>query len=135
MNEIGGQRGVRGVSSEYVKEAIDRHLGPIATDPARESWQDFVLRARHHWIAREHEARSVGFKRAGKETEWKNLDRDIRWLLRHQVDRESPESIAGPSDVKDAVDPDKVKKAIDRLCRYIGIRRKRGRPRRTRITE
>jgi hypothetical protein len=66
------------------------------------------------------------FTPAGKETEWRNLARDISWLLRHQVNNETYEQIAGPQDRDDAIDPDTVKKAVDRLIRAIGIKRTRG---------
>ena len=127
LTEVGRGKVVPGVDPDVVRKAFDRHLGPIATDPSRESWEDFQIRARFHWIARVQEAKSFGFRPAGRESEWPNLPRDIRWLVRHQVNKETLEDIAGPQDRDNAIDPDTVKKAIDRLSRVIGLKRKRGR--------
>jgi len=62
MHELRMGRSLRGLSQDAVDAAIDRHLGPIATDPARESWDDFLLRAQHHWTARRHLAEAAGFR-------------------------------------------------------------------------
>jgi hypothetical protein len=121
-----GRGQVLGVDQGVIESALARHLGPVAADPDRESWEDFRQRARLHWLARVRLATSFGFTPAGKETEWRNLARDISWLLRHQVNNETYEQIAGPQDRDDAIDPDTVKKAVDRLIRAIGIKRTRG---------
>ena len=69
-----------------------------------------------------------GFRPAGNESEWRNLERDIKWLLQHQVSKQTLVEIAALEDQEnDAFDPDRVKKAIDRLSNMIGLKRKRGR--------
>src|SRR5947209_2389074 len=109
LAEAGRNRLAPGIAPDTITAALNRHLGPIATDPSRESWEDFQVRARHHWIARVHAAKKFGFRPAGKESEWRNLDRDIQWLLRHQVGREPYDKIAGPPEQDGTVDPDVVK--------------------------
>ena len=127
LNKAWRGREVQGVRPDVVSEAFDRHLGPIATDPSRESWEDFQIRARFHWMARVQTAKTFGFRPAGKESEWRNLDRDIRWLFRHRVNKERFDEIAGSRE-GEYVEADSVKTAIDRLSRIIGLKRKRGRP-------
>ena len=127
MQEASRGRSVPGVAPDVVEKAFDRHLGPIATDPSRESWEEFQARARSHWTARVRMAKTFGFRPAGKESEWPNLHRDLQWLIRHQVNRETFDEIAGFQTREDAVDPEGVKKAVDRLCRTIGLKRKRRR--------
>ncbi len=127
LNKTWRGRKVQGVCQDAVSEAFDRHLGPIATDPSRESWEDFQIRARFHWMARVQMAETFGFRPAGKESEWPNLDRDIRWLFRRQVNKETFDEIAD-SRAGEYVEAASVKTAIDRLSRIIGLKRKPGRP-------
>lgn len=121
-------RAVAGIEPDQVTAMLDRYLGPIGADPARESWEDFQFRARSHWTARAVAAKKFGFRPAGNESEWRNLERDIKWLLQHQVSKQTLVEIAALEDQEnDAFDPDRVKKAIDRLSNMIGLKRKRGR--------
>ena len=124
---------VPGVPLQVIEQACDRHLGPVAVDPSLESWDDFLERARSHWHARVREARKFGLRPAGKESEWRNLDRDLQWLFRYQVNLETVEQIA-PKAPEDAIEPgdsiEGVKKAIDRVSRAVGLKRPKGRRRR-----
>jgi hypothetical protein len=105
----------------FTPAAEDRCYGPISGDPARESLDDFMARARLHWQARARVASRFGFKEAGSEGSWPNLKRDCEWLVRYQFGKETYQSIGGLTQVE------AVKKATDRLARAIGLKRPRGR--------
>ena len=121
--DIADRPGLKAKEPFRTSEALRRCLAPIATDPTAESLDEFVARARLHWMARGRLARSFGARPAGLETEWPNLARDIDWLIRYQVRRESHEAIADA----DGIEPETVKKAIDRVARIIELKRPRGR--------
>jgi hypothetical protein len=105
----------------FTPNAEDRCRGPVSSDPARESLDDFLARARLHWQARALEAKRRGFREAGGEGSWPNLRRDCEWLVKYQFNKEPYASIAGESQVE------AVKKATDRLARAVGLKRPRGR--------
>lgn len=109
-------------------DAVGRCLPPIATDPARESLEEFEIRARLHWKGRAMLATHLGARESGQQTEWRNMRRDIGWLVRYQVKHETYDDIAAADGIGGAHGggPETVKKAIDRVARMVGLKRPHG---------